>query len=148
MKTGVLFLSALLTAGLLAGCNRDRQMGKGFVFPGGDAVRGQKAFVDLECYHCHRVDGLPELPGPVAPTEKVVILGGKVAKVRTYGDLVTAIIHPRYELSEKLLNRAAFAESPMRPMNDRMSVTQMLDIVAFLQPQYKELEPIYQDHGL
>lgn len=148
MKTGVLFLSALLTAGLLAGCNRDRQMGKGFVFPGGDAVRGQKAFVDLECYHCHRVEGVPELPGPVAPTDQVVILGGKVAQVRSYGQLVTAVIHPRYELSEKLPNRAAYTVSPMRPVNDRMTVTQMLDIVTFLQPRYKELEPIYDYHGI
>ncbi len=148
MKTAVLFWSALLLAGLLAGCDRGRQMGKGFVFPEGDAQRGQKAFVDLQCYNCHRVDGVPELPAPAASSDKVVILGGKVAKVRTYGDLVTAIIHPKYEISDKLVNRASYTQSPMRGANDQMSVTQMLDIVTFLQPRYKELELVYEYRGL
>ena len=148
MKTSVVFLCALLTAGLLGGCDRARRMSKGFVFPVGDTGRGQKAFVDLRCYDCHRVDGVPELPVPSASPEKVVTLGGKVAKLRTYGDLVTAIIHPRLELSDKLANRGVFAESPMPVVNEQMTVTQMLDLVTFLEPRYKELEPIYHYPGL
>lgn len=144
MKTAVVFWSALLLAGLFVGCDQARRMGRGFVFPVGDAARGQAAFVALECNACHRVDGVPELPGPAISPEKVVVLGGKVVQVRTYGDLVTAIIHPKYEISDKLANPAAFPESPMHHVNDKMTVTQLLDIVTFLQPRYKELEPIYE----
>lgn len=148
MKTAVVMGSALLMVGLLVGCDRAKQMSRGFVFPEGDAARGQKAYVALECYTCHRVDGMPELPAPTVSPERVVVLGGKVAKVRTYGDLVTAIIHPKYEISDKLATRGQFLESPMREVNSTMTVTQMLDVVTFLQPRYHELEPIYPGPGL
>ena len=148
MKTAVVFGFALLLVGLLVGCDRAKRMSRGFVFPVGVEARGRQAFVELECYNCHRVDGVPDLPGPAVPSERVVILGGKVAKVRNYGDLVTAIIHPKYELSDKLVNRAAYPESPMHVVNDRMTVAQMLDIVTFLQPHYHELEPVYPDRGI
>lgn len=148
MKKAVVLGSALLLVGLLGGCDRARQMSRGFVFPEGDATRGRNAYIALECYTCHRVEGVPELPVPTVSPERVVILGGKVAKVRSYGDLVTAIIHPKHELSDKLVNRGAFVESPMRDVNDRMTVKQLLDIVTFLQPCYHELEPIYTAPGL
>lgn len=148
MKTAVVFGSALLIVGLLVGCDRAKVMSRGFVFPVGDETRGRQAYIALECYTCHRVDGVPDLPGPAVSADRVVILGGKMAKVRSYGDLVTAIIHPNYEISEKLVNRAAYAESPMRVVNDKMTVTQMLDIVTFLQPRYRELEPINYDLGM
>lgn len=143
MKSSVVFGAALLLAGLFVGCDQARRMSRGFVFPVGDATRGKTAFVALQCNTCHRVDGVPDLPGPVVSPEKVVVLGGKVVKVRSYGDLVTAIIHPKYEISENLANRTAYSESPMRQVNDTMTVTQLLDIVTFLQPRYQELEPIY-----
>lgn len=148
MKSAVVFGSALLIVGLLVGCDRAKQMGRGFVFPVGDAARGQLAYIALECYTCHRVDRVPELPAPTVSPERVVVLGGKVAKVRTYGDLVTAIIHPKYEISDKLPNRGAFPESPMREVNAKMTVTQMIDLVTFLQPRYHELEPVYHTQGL
>lgn len=147
MKTAFVFGSALLIAGLLVGCDRAKQMGRGFVFPEGDAVRGKNAYISLECYTCHRVDGVPELPVPAVSPERVVVLGGNVAKLRTYGDLVTAIIHPKYEISDKLVNSGAFPKSPMREVNSKMTVTQLLDIVTFLQPRYRELQPIYQAPG-
>ncbi|HEY8993323.1 MAG TPA: c-type cytochrome [Lacunisphaera sp.] len=144
MKTSIMFGTALLLAGLFVGCDQGRRMGRGFVFPAGDAARGQTAFVALQCNACHRVDGVPELPGPVISPEKVVMLGGKVMKVRSYGELVTAIIHPKYEISDKLAHASAYPESPMHQVNDTMTVTQLLDIVTFLQPRYQQLEPIYE----
>jgi sulfur-oxidizing protein SoxX len=151
MKTDIMRLFALVALGLMAGCDAGLKSGRGFVFPEGDVVRGQQAFIELKCYACHRVDGVVSLPAPMASPEKVVILGGKVARLRTYGDLVTSVIHPTYELSEKLLNRASYEEgkeSPMRSFNDTMTVTQMLDIVTFLHPRYQKLEPLYNDfHG-
>lgn len=150
MKTDIMRLSGLVALGLLAGCDADLKSGRGFVFPEGDVARGEKAFIEMKCYVCHRVDGVPRLPPPTVSPEKVVILGGKVARLRTYGDLVTAVIHPAYALSEKLTDPSIqdAKDTPMKSFNDTMTVTQMLDIVTFLQPRYKRLEPIYNDyHG-
>jgi len=147
MKTVILLGISLLGIGMLTGCDQPRRMGRGFVFPGGDATRGQKTFVAMECYRCHRVDGVPEIPAPVVSRDEVVVLGGKVGHVRTYGDLVTSIIHPQYTLSEKLITRPKDAKSPMPAVNDRMRVDEMLDLVAFLQPRYQELDRMYEYHG-
>ena len=148
MKTDILIIPTLLALGLLAGCDLRVKSGRGFVFPEGDVARGRKAFVDLRCCECHRVDGVPDLPAPTASFEKVVTLGGKGPRLRTYGELVTSIIHPRYALSEKLPNRSLYregSESPMKEVNDTMTVTQLLDIVTFLQPQFTGIEP--EAHG-
>lgn len=136
---------ALLTLGLLTGCDWSVKSGRGFVFPEGDVARGRAAFAELKCVECHRVDGVAGLPAPTASLEKVVVLGGKVTRLKTYGELVTSIIHPTNTLSEKLPNRGIYLEegkpSPMRVVNDTMTVRQLLDIVTFLQPQYRGIEP-------
>lgn len=137
-------LSALLVLTLLAGCDVSPKSGKGFVFPEGDIARGRKAFVEMKCYECHRVDGVADLPVPTAEPGKVVQLGGKVAQLRTYGDLVTAVIHPSYERTVQLPGPAG-KEITMPRFNDTMTVGQMLDIVTFLHPRYEKLEPLY-DH--
>lgn len=150
MKTNTWWLLALVALGLLAGCDVGLKSGRGFVFPEGDAARGRKAFVELKCYACHRVDGVAGLPEPISAPEKVVVLGGEVLQLRTYGKLVTSVIHPSYELSEKFAGRAnrKANDSPMPNFNDTMTVGQLLDIVTFLQPQYRKLEPLYESyHG-
>jgi sulfur-oxidizing protein SoxX len=148
MKTDIMRMFALAALGLLAGCDAGLKSGRGFVFPEGNVARGEKAFIAMKCYVCHRVEGVPSLPAPTASPEKVVILGGKVARLRTYGDLVTAVIHPSYALSEKLTDPSIQdpKDTPMKSFNDTMTVTQMLDIVTFLQPHYQRLEPIYNDY--
>ncbi len=150
MKTEMLRLFVVVALGLMAGCDRGLKSGRGFVFPEGDVARGQKAFVDMKCYACHRVDGVDGLPAPLVAAEKVVVLGGEVARLRTYGDLVTSVIHPSYQLSEKFSDRANRkpGNSPMPKFNDTLTVAQMLDLVTFLQPQYRRLEPLYDSyHG-
>jgi hypothetical protein len=57
-------------------------------------AKGKTAFVELNCTQCHRVDGVPELPAPPLALDKVIVLGGNVAQVQTYGDLITAVIPP------------------------------------------------------
>lgn len=144
MKTEhTLWTAALLTLALLAGCDSGPKSGRGFVFPEGDMARGQKAFVDLKCCECHRVHGVADLPAPSVAPEKVVLLGGEVYAIRTYGDLVTAVIHP---------SKAVTAGGPgtrnaaMPQVNETMTVTQMLDIVTFLHPRYKKVEPLYDNY--
>ncbi len=143
MKTEKLLWPALLSLALFAGCDCGPKSGRGFVFPEGDIERGQKAFVDLKCYECHRVDGVPGLPAPTVAQEKVVLLGGDVFSVRTYGDLVTAVIHPAKAVTA---GGRELKSSNMPQANETMTVAQMLDIVTFLHPRYKKIEPLYDNY--
>lgn len=137
---------ALATLGLLAaGCEKNLKSTRAFALPAGDIANGKTAFVTLKCTRCHTVAGV-ELPPPPEPTKPTLVLGGAVVQLRTYGDLLTAIIHPGYTRSETLpmTQWRAKTPPPMRPVNDVMTVQQMIDLVAFLQPRYTQLEPLFQ----
>ncbi|HVZ65113.1 MAG TPA: c-type cytochrome [Lacunisphaera sp.] len=140
MKTTPLFWLALPTLALLAACNPGPKSGRGFVLPEGDAVRGEKAFVELKCTECHRVDGVASLPAPVDPAQSV-LLGGEVSRVRTYGDLVTAVIHPAYARTVHVPTIGG-KEMNMPNVNETITVAQLRDIVTFLQPHYRPLPPV------
>jgi L-cysteine S-thiosulfotransferase len=138
MKTYVLIV-LLLGAMWLTGCGK--QSPRGFRLPEGDPERGKLAFAELQCQTCHPVEGV-ELPPPFSRSPIQVVLGGEVTRVKTYGELVTAIIHPDYEMSEKFPGTLEKGDvSPMPEFNEFMTVGQMIDIVAFLQPRYKLVSP-------
>ena len=144
MKPSSLLLAAALFPLALSGCNRSRT-GAGFYLPPGDAARGRDTFVALKCHECHRVDGVADLPEPTVEPRSVVVLGGEVSRLRSYGDLVTSIIHPDQSLSEKgvLPPGATQPKHPMKAVNDRMTVAQLVDLVTFLHPHYREeLRPL------
>jgi mono/diheme cytochrome c family protein len=121
---------------------------RGFVLPEGSAQRGEQVFVAMKCTACHRVDGLPALPAPTVAADRVVVIGGEVARVKTYGQLLTAIIHPSLDLSPKMPRELAQKStvSPMPSVNDQLTVMQLIDIVTFLQPHYRKLEPLYEPY--
>lgn len=143
MKTNIRLIPAVLALALLAGCDSGPKSGRGFAFPEGDLARGRKAFVDLKCYECHRVDGVAGLPSPTVASEKVVRLGGEVTALRTYGALVTAVIHPTHARTAGAPGLNA-KDEVMPKFNEVMTVAQMLDIVTFLHPQYRERIPQYE----
>lgn len=71
--------------------------------------------------------------------ESRIELGGKSAVVTTYAKLVTSIINPsyrRYEAYEPYTTdeNVLFV---MRNYNDIMTVSELIDLVAYLQPEYK-----------
>jgi hypothetical protein len=72
-----------------------------------------------------------------------VVLGGEVAKVKTYEELVTAMIHPSHNLSAQLQKEwmRGGQLSPMGNFNHVMTVSQLIDMAAFLQSHYKLIEP-------
>jgi len=116
--------------------------GRGFRLPEGDAEKGKAAFVALQCHVCHTVDGV-ELPKPINPGSNIVVIGGTVAKLKTYGELVTAVINPSHDLApgfDKSKLKAG-ETSPMPDYAETMTVRQMTDIVTFLHAHYKELAP-------
>jgi hypothetical protein len=97
------FALVLLTI-LTSACNNPKPSA-GFRLPDGDAEQGKAAFLELKCHTCHTVDGT-NIPAPVwAPglTSKdyvrLVVFGGEVRHVKTYGELVTSIINPSHALA-------------------------------------------------
>ena len=99
MKTRVAIALLLIFAILLTGCDREARMSQqGFRLPDGDAEAGRVAFLYMQCHQCHTIAGeqLPPIPGMDPP---YVELGGKVTKVKTYGELITAIINPSHKLA-------------------------------------------------
>lgn len=138
--------SAIVALGLAgtAACG-DRMSQLGFSLPEGDVQRGREAFVYLQCNACHTIAGA-ELPqDPHAPEPPIVELGGPVTKVKTYGQLVTAIINPSHTLAEgypkDLVSEDGKSKMPV--YNEVMTVQELIDIVMFLQPQYDVVVPKY-----
>lgn len=128
----------------VAGCEADRMSERGFSLPEGNALDGQKAFVYLHCYECHFIEGI-ELPPVETDDNPYVQLGGKVSRVKTYGDLVTSIINPSHKLAPgyPLETISDDGQSKMPVYNGYMTVQELIDIVAFLQPQYDVVVPQY-----
>lgn len=141
------FIAAVLFA--LIGCDPSPKSEKGFRLPDGDVEKGKEVFVAMKCHTCHKVEGV-ELPAPTGDVGPVT-LGGEVRRVKTYGELVTAIINPSHSLAEghPVEKVAKDGKSKMPIFNDTMTVTQLSNLVAFLQAQYKikRDDDIYYPYG-
>jgi L-cysteine S-thiosulfotransferase len=142
-------IAMIALAGWLQGCAPDGATSAAeFRLPTGNAEAGRKAFVDLRCYVCHEVQGVQEkFEGTPAAH---VVLGGKVTRVKGYAELVTSIINPTHKVPhERPGSEAAASESLMKiaGLNDVMTVTQLVDLVTFLQPQYKVEPPKYDPYA-
>lgn len=140
------FATLLVTAVLMvAGCTGDRMSEKGFSLPEGDEERGREAFLYMHCNECHFIEGLDLPPVPLADPP-FVELGGKVTRVKTYGELVTSIINPSHKLAPgyPIEEVAPEGESIMPVYNSFMTVQELIDIVMFLQPYYEVQVPRYE----
>jgi len=143
MRAYLALAGALVTAASL-GCDSGPKSGRGLRLPDGDVEKGKVVFVELKCNSCHTVHQV-ELPVAEKPAEAIVTLGGKVRKVRSYGELVTAIVNPSHELAKGYPEEkvATDGKSLMANFNDVMTVTQLLDLVGFLHSRYERVEPDY-----
>ena len=145
----ILSISLLIVFTLiLGGCSEEAKQGRGFRLPDGDIERGKQAFVSLKCNTCHTVSGV-DLATPETADPHQVPLGGTVHQVKTYGQLVTAIIHPSHDISIDINGNNApevDTESPMHDFNSKMSVQEMIDLVTFLHSQYRLRTQIYYNH--
>lgn len=127
---------------VMAGCGSD------FALPEGDAERGRAAFLELQCNACHTVADIPVAEAEGSPSPPIhKILGGDVSRVKSYEDLVTSIINPSHRLSVKYPQdtTAEVADeqgrSRMPVYNDVMTVSQLVDLVTFLQAEYRVRVP-------
>lgn len=137
---------------VLVACDSEtRTQAKGFHLPSGDIEVGKALFVELRCFRCHSVADV-KLPDDDLPRLPEIKLGGKVNKVKSYGELVTSIINPDHVVSPKYLailsdeERKRGAESPMPVFNEEMTVQQLIDLVAFLHSRYKLIEPASDEY--
>jgi sulfur-oxidizing protein SoxX len=141
MKIKIWIIIVVAVLGLPA-CDVEPKSTKGFRLPDGDPEKGKAAFLSLQCHSCHQVLGV-ELPAPSSKSPIHVPLGGGVTKLRSYGDLVTSIINPSHSLTPGFEHTQVEGSklSSMPEYNRVMTVGQMIDLVAFLHPQYKQLDP-------
>jgi mono/diheme cytochrome c family protein len=136
---------ALVVLALFSCRDSAARMGRGFRLPEGDESRGKAAFVELQCCQCHTVAGM-DLPKTDTPSAISYELGGEVRVVKSYGELVTAIIQPQHVVSTKYLQQLEEtqregAASPMPDFNARVTVAQLADIVTFLHARYQKKPP-------
>ncbi len=142
--SSILIFTALF---ILSACSGDQAPVKGFVLPEGDVAQGQQVFLDFNCHGCHTI---PEVDLPESEFEPPFILeiGGKVYRVKNYGELLTAVVNPDHIISRKYIAMLEQAErkfviSPMPYYGEEMTVAELIDLVAFLHVQYSKLQPNY-----
>lgn len=147
-------LSVLLlgAAVLLAGCGGDDEPleASGFVLPQGNTDRGLAVFLETGCRRCHEIAGL-ELPPYDGESVLDIKLGGKRARIKNYGELLTAVVNPDHVLSNEYrlqLKKAGITgeDSPMPNFNEQLSVAELIDLVQFLHSRYEELVPEYRGY--
>lgn len=134
----------------LSACDPEARMAqRGFRLPEGNAQAGREAFLYMQCNQCHTIAGM-ELPAIPDKDPPYVELGGKVTKVKTYGELLTAIIYPSHKLADGYAEELVSEdnESNMYVYNEHMTVQELIDIVMFLQDQYDIIIPetVYRGH--
>lgn len=151
MRTPQVLLFASLVLATLSGCGlNDPTSPRGFRLPDGDVAAGRAAFVQLQCNACHQVEGV-ELAAETTTPAPLTRLGGETIRVKTYGDLVTSIINPSHRIAPGL-DRSTVAPGGRSLMedarlNDVMTVRQLVDLVAFLQPTYRVRPPDYNPYA-
>lgn len=134
-----LVASGMALAFAVAACEAGPKSGRGFRLPDGDPLAGRVVFETKACASCHAIAGMDELRAGVEP-EMTVVIGGMTTRIASYGELVTSVINPDHRIA-RIYRDETFTddgESRMRNYNDVMTVSELIDLVAFLQAQYEE----------
>jgi sulfur-oxidizing protein SoxX len=144
------FQYILLTLLLIAmtGCDKGPDSPRGFSLPEGDESEGKLVFMKYQCLSCHTLEGVED-PDVVKELEKPILLGGTTTLIKTYAELVTSVINPSHKLAPRYINMGGEADgkSKMRVFNDVMTVTELTNLVSFLQPKYKVQPHQYTRYG-
>ena len=151
MKT-MLYVTLWLSLLFPLGCTPAAKSGKGFTLPDGDIAKGKATYISMQCNGCHTISGVDQLMAEHDTPALSIALGGEVARIKTYGELVTSIINPSHRLAKGHPREevSVDGQSKMKNYNDVMTITELIDLVAFLQSNYKliEYEPSdYPDFG-
>lgn len=140
----------LIASGLLclSACDAGPDAPKGFSLPKGDSVNGQQVLIKHQCLACHTIKGVTD-DALALELDEAVHLGGEKSKVTTYAELVTSIINPSHKIARAYaLNTVdESGVSKMRNYNDVMTVTELIDVVTYLQPHFKVKPYQYTEYG-
>jgi L-cysteine S-thiosulfotransferase len=122
----------------IAGCDIGPDSPQGFSLPQGDADHGKQVFIRYQCLTCHTLEGT-ELAEIEKHPSLAIPLGGKSIRVTTYAELLTSIINPSHKFPAGYAIDALQVNgtSKMPIFNDIMTVTELVDLVTFLQTHYK-----------
>lgn len=129
----------------LAACTVESPPVKGFILPEGDIAQGEQVFVKYGCHGCHVIPGVA-LPVMDPEPEVLLEIGGEVYQVKNYGELLTSVINPVHVVSPEYLkeleeSERSGASTPMPYYGDTMTITEMINLVAFLHAQYSKMMP-------
>jgi mono/diheme cytochrome c family protein len=121
--------------------------GRGLYLQDGDIKRGRDAFIGLNCIQCHTVED-EQLPAPSRAGPVQIEIGGPVARIKSYGELVTAIVNPNHVMTAEYKAKVSDGQgkSLMPDYTDKMTVRQLIDLVTFLQAHYHMVEPQRPDY--
>ncbi len=139
-------LPILLFAGALVSAVSCNTQSRGFVLPPGDTENGKQLFTELNCDDCHSIADIPWKGNKDADVPHVA-LGGAVTQMKAYGELVTSVINPSHKISKAYREEIGVTlpggRSRMEQYNynEVMSVAELIDIVAFLQSEYRLVVP-------
>lgn len=138
MKYLILCIFVFMTTGLIS-CDLGPESPKGFSLPEGNSEEGKLVFLKYHCLACHRINGFEPLSDLKNNPDISVLLGGKSTKVKTYADLLTSIINPSHKFSKGYMrsNMQVDGVSKMTIYNDVMTVTELVNLVTFLQSNYE-----------
>ena len=130
---------------ILPACSEKPQPVKGFVLPEGDVAQGEQVFIKYNCHGCHAIAGV-ELPENEFEPPFILELGGKVYRVRNYGELMTSVVNPDHVISRKYIALLEEADrealtSTMPYFIEDMTIAELIDVVAVLHAQYSLLLP-------
>ena len=150
MAKSIFLLLMTVALSVTSGCVTPPKSGKGFTLPVGDAQAGKAIYTSLQCNACHKIDGVDQIAAEREEPELSIALGGEVTRIETYGELVTSIINPSHRLAKGYPVDAVSVDgkSKMKNYNDAMTVTQLADLVAFVQSKYKLLEYELTDYPI
>ena len=134
---------------LIAACDSGPNTGRGFSLPEGNIDKGRATFVELECNTCHSIGDIERIAESTDPDINIK-LGGQTTVIKTYGDLVTSVINPSHKIYRRYSEQNYFSEndkSKMIAYNEVMTVQQLVDLVTYLESNYKIVPATRTQYG-
>ncbi len=133
---------------LLAACDKGVDSPRGFSLPEGDQAIGKQVFIKHNCISCHSVSDIDD-SDVQREREPAITLGSNSAIVTTYAELVTSIINPSHRISRGAQwgTSDKSGESVMHNYNEVLTVDELINLVAYLQPHYKVTPFPYTPYG-
>ncbi|WP_206484072.1 c-type cytochrome [Thalassotalea sp. G2M2-11] len=133
----IITVGVILCLLLITSCEKGVDSPRGFSLPQGNAELGKQVFIKYQCNGCHQLDDIAQ----PEDAEFAIKLGGKKTKVKTYAELLTSVINPSHKFARgyPLAEIQQDGKSKMKVFNDVMTVSELINLVTFIQPHYELL---------